>query len=149
MKDLAESVIEDVRKMSAISREVVLREGTHVPTAVIHTMEGTITVALPFKDAHQKRALLDFVRKRAVEFHAFAVTAITCAKIVDPRSGVEEESLVFATAIQGGRPHFMVQTFSRGPDRRVVAFGEPKEGDHAAMPGQMLIVPAWEEEVRH
>jgi hypothetical protein len=89
------------------------------------------------------------VRKKAVESHAYAVTTVTCARIVDSRSGDEEEALIMATAIQGGRPYYCRQSYIRDRDRRVIAFGELVEGDAAAMPGQMLIMPDWDEQTCH
>ncbi len=126
-----------------------MEHGTHLPTAILHTIEGAVPIVLPFKNNEQKRELVEFVKKQAVLRQAFAVTTVTCARIVDSRTGREQESLVLSTAIQGGRPHFMVQNFMRGPDREVIGFGEPQEGDLAAMPGQMMIIPQWHEEVSH
>jgi hypothetical protein len=144
-----QSVIKSVHAVLSIARETLLREGSHLPTAILHTLEGLFPIVLPFKDDDQKKALMEVVKKQAIEQHAFAVTAITCGRIIDSRTGEEEESLVIATAIQGGSPHVIVQSYVRGPDRRVIAFGDVTEGDAAAMPGQMMIVPPWEEETRH
>ncbi len=142
-------IFETVRQICLIARQTLLDQGSHLPTAVLHTMEGMHAIVLPFKDAGQKRALVDFVKEQALMRHAYAVTTVTCARVVDSRTGEEEESLVVATSIQGGRPHFVVQRYLRGPDRHVIAFDEVEEGDLAAMPGQMMIVPPWQDEVRH
>ena len=144
-----QSVILTVKEILSISKRTLLDEGTHLPTAVLHTMEGMFPIVLPFKNQEQKAALVEFVKKQALERHAFAVTTVTCARVVDSRTGEEEESLVLTTAIQGGRPHVVVQPYVRGPDRSVTGFGDAEEGDAAAMPGQMMIIPDWEEEVCH
>ena len=146
---VSDSIKEVVRTISEVARETLLQQGTHLPTAVIHTLEGAVTIVLPFKDDAQKRALVAYVRKKALEDHAYAVTTVTCARIVDSRSGDEEEAIVMATAIQGGRPHYCRQSFIRDSDRHVIAFGELVEGDAAAMPGQMLIMPDWDELTCH
>lgn len=144
-----DTIREVVRTISRIARQTLLEQGSHLPTAVLHTVEGMVTIVLPFKDDTQKRALVDYVRRKALECHAFAVTTVTCAQIVDARSGDQEEALVLATAIQGGKPYYCRQSYIRDQDRHVIAFGELVEGDHAAMPGQMMILPNWEEEISH
>ena len=144
-----QSVIDAAREILSVARKTILEEGTHLPTAVLHTMDGMFPILLPFKNNEQKGALVEFVKQQAIERHAFAVTMVTCGRIVDSRTGEEEESLVLATSIQGGRPHLIVQSYLRGPDRHVIAFGDVKEGDLAAMPGQMMIIPPWDEEVSH
>jgi len=144
-----QAVPETVREIVAIAKRTLLELGTHIPTAVLHTLEGIVPIVLPFKDDAHKRALVDYVKNQALARHAYAVTTVTSARIVDSRTGAEEECLVVATSIRGGRPHFMVLRYVRGPDKQVIEFGESSEGDLAAMPGQMLIVPSWEDEVSH
>ncbi len=147
MIDAEQTVIERAKEILAIARQNLVEFGSLLPTAVLHTIDGMFPIVLPFKDARQKKALVAFVKKQALEMQAYAITTVTCARVVDSRTGIEEESIVLATAIQGGRPHSMMQTYLRGPDRRVAAFGEPIEGDEAAMPGQMMIIPDWEKEL--
>jgi hypothetical protein len=143
------TVAEAVQEIVSIAKTTLMETGTHLPTAVLHTVEGMVPIVLPFKDDAQKRALVDYVKVQALARHAYAVTTVTSAKIVDSRTGAEEECLVLATSIRGGRPHFIVQKFVRARDKRVLEFGESAEGDLAATPGQMLIVPPWEDEVSH
>lgn len=143
------SVVGTVRQILAVARSTLQQHGTHLPTAVLHTLEGVLPIVLPFKNDEQKRALVEYVKKEAIERHAFAVTTITCARVVDSRTGSESEALVLATAIQGGGPYTVVQHFSRHSDRSIGLFGELTEGDEAAMPGQMIIFPDWQEEVGH
>lgn len=144
-----QAVAETVQEIVSIAKKTLLESGTHIPTAVLHTLEGMVPIVLPFKNDTQKRRLVDYVKDQALVWHAYAVTTVTSAKIVNSRTGEEEECLVVATSIRGGRPHFMVQRFVRGPDKQVLEFGECTEGDLAATPGQMLIVPPWEDEVSH
>jgi hypothetical protein len=144
-----ETVIEAVRAILPIARQTLLQDGSHLPTALLHTFDGILPYVLPFKDDEEKKALTKYVRELALEKHAYAVTMVTCARVIDSRTGEEKESLVLATSIQGGSPHVLTQGFTRGPDRRVVAFAEPEEGDHAALPGQMFIIPTWDDEIGH
>ncbi len=144
-----ESIKEVVRTISGIARQTLLQQGGHLPTAVLHTLEGMVTLVLPFKDGAQRKSLVDYVRRKALESHAYAVTTITCARIVDSRSGEEEESIVIATAIQGGRPYYCRQSYIRDCDQHVIAFGELVEGESAALPGQMLVIPDWDQQTRH
>jgi len=144
-----QTVAETVKEIVAIAKKTLVETGTHIPTAVLHTIEGMLPIVMPFKNDRQKRALVDYVKEQALERHAYAVTTVTSARIVDSRSGKEEECLVVATSIRGGRPHYMVQRYVRGSDKHVLEFGECTEGDLAATPGQMLIVPPWEDEVSH
>ncbi|MBM3298798.1 MAG: hypothetical protein FJY85_02445 [Deltaproteobacteria bacterium] len=143
------NVVEAVRRIVSIAQATLREQGTHIPTAVVHTLEGLFPILLPFKDAEQKRALVDYVKEQALESHAYAVTTITCAKIVDSRTGCEDEALVLATSVQGGRPYMVVQRFSRDSNRVVHELGELIEGDEAAMPGQMIIFPDWDQESKH
>ena len=144
-----ESVVEAVRAVLPIARQTLLQEGSHLPTALIHTLDGILTCVLPFKDDEQKRTLVDYVKQQAIKKHAYAVTTVTCARVTDSRTGEEQETIVVATAIQGGPPHIVTQDFIRDPDKKLIAFSEPEEGAHAALPGQMFIIPAWEEETGH
>ncbi len=142
-------IAERVRKIAAIARLNLREQGTHLPTAILHTMDGMFPIVLPFKNDEQKRALIDYVKDQAIQRHAFALTTVSCALVVDSRTGREEETLVLTTAIQGGSPYVAVQTFARGDDDVVAGFGELVEGDRAAGPGQMTIFPNWEGETRH
>jgi hypothetical protein len=144
--DLYEMIVGHVREMLPIARLTLEEQGTHLPTAILHTETGMLPMVLPFKDDEQRRALTEHVKRKALEKSAYAVTTVTCARIVDARTSEEHESLVLATCIHRGRPYFVAQSFVRGPDRRVVSFGEVLEGDEAAMPGQMMIIPEWQEE---
>jgi hypothetical protein len=147
--DVNQTIIETVRQLLAIARSTLEQDGAHLPTAILHTVEGMIPIVLPFKDELQRRSLVDFVKKEAVERHCFAVTTITSARIVDARSGLEQECLVLATSVQGGRSYVVVQYFSRNEDSDGIDFGEIVEGEDADMPGQMTIFPDWDEEVCH
>ncbi len=143
------SIAEAVRAILSTARTTLVEQGTHLPTAILHTLEGLIPMVLPFKDDAQKKGLVDYVKAQALERHAYAVTMVTCAHIVNSRTGGEEEALVIATTVQGGVPSVVLQHFSRDADGVAVAFGDVIEGEDAAMPGQMLIFPDWEQEVRH
>jgi len=143
------SVAEAVRAILPVARATLVEHGTHLPTAILHTLEGLIPVILPFKDDEQKKGLVEYVKTQALERHAYAVTAVTCAHIVDSRTGKEEEALVVATTVQGGRPYVVIQPFTRDTNGVASVFGDVVEGEEAVMPGQMLIFPDWDEEVRH
>lgn len=143
------SINEAIRKIVRIACKTLRQEGTHIPTAVLHTLEGVYPIVLPFKNDEQRRALVDFVKTQALEKHAFAVTTVTCAKVVDSRTKEEREVLVIATTVQGGKPRVAVQPFTRNADKAIDGFGALIEGEEAAMPGQMMIFPDWEEETRH
>jgi len=142
-------ITETVREILRIARRTLQEEGAHLPTAILHTMGRMIPIVLPFKDDEQKRALVELVKKQALEKSAYAITTITCARIVDSRTGQVQESLILTTSIQRGRPHVVVQPFSRDADRRVIGFGEMIEGERAGMPGQMMILPDWDAEISH
>ena len=144
-----DSIAYAVKEILGIARATLEEHGSHLPTAILHTLEGLLPIVLPFKSEEQKKGLVEYVKIQAVQRHAYAVTTVTCAKIVDSRSGEEEEAIIAGTVIQGGSPYVMVQRFFRNEDRVVTRFEDPTEGDHAAMPGQMLIFPDWEEEIRH
>lgn len=147
--DLYELVVGQVRELLPIAQGTLREYGTHFPTAILHTPDGLVPIVLPFKNDDQKRAMVARVKVQATEASAYAVTMITCARVVDSRTDEEYESLVLTTSVYRGPPHFMTQPFFRDADRRVVAFAEPREGDDAAMPGQMMIVPEWEDELEH
>lgn len=147
--DVEASIAEAVRAILSIARTTLLEHGTHLPTAILHTLEGLFPIVLPFKNDEQKRGLVDYVKTQALNRQAYAVTAVTCALIVDSRTGKEEEALVVATTIQGGLPVVTIQMFSRNAGGAPAVFGDIVEGEDAVMPGQMLIYPDWEEEVRH
>ena len=149
MIDVEHTIIDRVKTILAIARKNLLETGSQLPMAILHTFEGVFPIVLPFKDVDQKQALIEFVKDQALEKQAFAVSTITCAKIVDSRTGENEESIVIATAVQGGRPYYASQSYVRGPDRQVLSFGEEVEGDSAATPGQMMILPEWDLETRH
>jgi hypothetical protein len=143
------AVEESVRKILPIARATLSQQGTHLPTAILHTLEGLLPIVLPFEEDEQRRALVAYVKRQAVERHAFAVTMVTCARVVDSRTGDEEEALVLVTSVQGGCPCAVTQRFWRDDDHAVSRFGEVVEGDEAVTPGQMMILPDWDEEVRH
>jgi hypothetical protein len=147
--EVEQAVKDIVPEILAMARGALLDQGTFLPTAFVHTKDGLFPLLLPFKDDMQKKALVDMVKKEAVRLHAYAVTTITCARIVDTRTGEEEESLVVTTAIRGGVPHIAEQSFKRGDNRVVLYFGEVCEGDSAGRPGQMMILPDWNEEPVH
>ncbi len=149
MIEVEQAVIDAVPEIMAMARGALLDQGTFLPTAIVHTKDGLSPLILPFKDDEQKKTLVDLVKKEAVRLHAYAVTTVTCARIVDTRTGEEEESLVLTTAIRGGEPHIAVQPFTRGEDQVVLYFGEISEGDSAGRPGQMMILPDWNEEPIH
>jgi hypothetical protein len=144
-----ESVVQSVRQILPVARETLQRQGCHIPTAVLHTLDGMIPIVLPYDSTEERNALIDYVKAQALAKHAFAVTTVTAVRVVDSRSETEEEALVLATAIQGGRPYVVVQKFSRDLDRAVERFGDVVEGDEAAGPGQMIIFPDWHEERYH
>ncbi len=143
-----ESIVSTVRELLSVARYTLQQWGCHLPTSVLHTMNGTVPIVLPFKNNEQKKALVEYVKKQALSSFSFAVTTITAAKVVDSRTGGEQECLVLATSIQGGKLHVLVQYFSRGDDG-IITFGEIIEGDEAIMPGQMVIYPDWAEETSH
>jgi len=144
-----QSIVDTVREILGIARHTLAQEGTHFPTAVLHTMGGMVPMVLPFKDDEQRKALVAYVKQRSVEIHAFAVSTITCARIVDSRTGEEQECLVVATTVQGGLPYVVVQHFARTEPSRAIDFGDVIEGEDAVMPGQMMIFPDWDDEVCH
>ncbi len=92
MIDAEQTVIEQVKEILAIARQNLLEFGSHLPTAVLHTIDGIFPIVLPFKDAHQKKALVSFVKKQALQIQAYAITTVTCARVVDSRTGKEEGS---------------------------------------------------------
>ncbi len=147
--DLNTSIQDAIRNLLEIAKFTLQEHNAHMPTAILHSFEGTVPIVLPYEDNEQKRSLTEYVKNEAIKNHAYAVTVISSAKIVDSRSGDEEECLVLATSIQGGRPYVVVQHFERDIERRLITFGEVIEGEAAEMPGQMLIIPDWDQELCH
>ena len=147
--DLKESVVEAVQEILRIARSSLEEQGTHPPTAILHTIERMIPIVMPFENDGEKAALTERVKKQVAQHHAHAVTTVTSAQIVDSRTGEKQQCLVAATAMQGGRPYVAVQYFSKDEDTGAVEFGEVIEGEDAEMPGQMIIIPEWEEETCH
>lgn len=146
---LHDLVRDSVRAILGIARETLVRHGTHLPTAVLHTMQGLIPIVLPFKDDEQKRALVNYVKRQAIDTHAFAVTTVTNARIRDSRTGREQECLVLATVVQRGTPYVLLQHYWKDEQNGTVEFGKAVTGDEAVMPGQMMIFPDWDEETCH
>jgi hypothetical protein len=144
-----QSIDDTLKKILEIARFTLQEHKSHLPTAILHTLEGIFPIVLPFKDDEQKRALMEYVKKQAIESHAFAVTTVTSARVVDSRTGAEEECLVLATVVQRGKPHVVLQYFSRDEKRGVIEFGEVVDGEEAVIPGQMIIFPEWEDEIAH
>ena len=142
-----QSIMDAIRQILDVARYTLLEQQTHLPTAILHTWEGMFPYVLPFKSARQKEALVDFVKEQVREKQAFAVTTVTLGRIVNSRTGADEECLVMVTVIQPGRSYAITQTFVRDELRNTLEFGELREGDDAAMPGQMAIFPIWENEI--
>ncbi len=147
--DLRDNIASVVQEILRIARYTLQEQGTHLPTAILHTLDRMIPIVLPFKDDEQKASLTAHVKKQVALNDAHAVTTITSAKIVDARTGGQRQCLVVATAMQGGRPYVVLQYFSKNEDTGIVDFGEVVEGEDAEMPGQMVIIPEWEEEICH
>ena len=143
-----QSIDEALKKILEIARFTLQEQKAHLPTAILHTLEGIFPIVLPFKNDEQKRALVEYVKKQAIESHAFAVTTVTSARIVNSRTGEEQECLVSATVVQRGKTYVVLQYFSRDATG-AIEFGEVVEGEDAIIPGQMIIFPEWEEEVAH
>jgi hypothetical protein len=144
-----ESVVRSVRQILVVARETLQQQRCHIPTAVLHTLDGMIPIVLPYESTDERNTLVDYVKEQALERHAYAVTTVTAVRVLDSRTGEEEEALVLATAVQGGRPHVVVQKFFRDGEQAVERFGDVVEGDEAAGPGQMIIFPDWHEERYH
>lgn len=140
-----ESVKRAVEVMLPIARDTLRRDGCHSPTAVLHTLTGVIPILLTFQDIVQRRDQVEQVKVMALEEDAFAVSAITSAKVVDYRSSEFEEALVIATTIRGAKPYVVTQSFLRDPNGAVTSFKDPLEGEDAFMVGQMMIFPEWDE----
>lgn len=147
--DLKETIVSTAREILRIARYTLQEQGIHLPTAILHTMDRMIPIVLPFKDETQKAALTAHVKQQSALNSAHAVTTVTSAKVVDSRTSEEQQCLVVATAIQGGRPHVILQYFSRDEDTGLIEFGEVVEGEDAELPGQMIIIPEWEEGIWH
>lgn len=140
-----ESVKRAVNLILPIARDTLKRDGSHSPTAVLHTMKGAIPVLMTFQDIVQRRDQVGLVKNMALEENAFAVSAITCAKVVDHRLNVFEESLVIATTVRGMNPYIVTQGFFRDSSGKVTRFGDPVEGEDAWVLGQMMIFPEWDQ----
>jgi hypothetical protein len=147
--DLKSSIVSLVHEILHIARYTLQEHGTHLPTAILHTMDRMIPIVLPFKDDEQKSALTEHVKKQVAMNHAHAVTTITTARIVDSRTGKQQQCLVIATSIQGGRPYVVLQYFSKNEETGIIDFGLLVEGEDAEIPGQMIIIPEWEEGICH
>jgi len=144
-----QSINDTLKKILEIARFTLQEHKSHLPTAILHTLEGIVPIVLPFKNDEQKRALMEYVKKQAIESHAFAVTTVTSARVVNSRTAAEQECLVLATVVQRGKPYIVLQYFSRDEERGAIEFGAVVEGEEAVIPGQMIIFPEWEDEVEH
>ncbi len=139
-------VVESVRQMIPIARQNLQTSGSHTPTAILHTMSGLLPILLPFENNEQKRECVEYVKKEALQRHAYAVTTITNSSIIDCRTGSGEEALVLATSIQGGQPYILIQKYTRDKFGLIKDFHDIVEGDEAFIVGQMLIFPDWDME---
>lgn len=142
-------IVESVRRMAPIARKTLLASGSHIPTAILHTMSGLFPIIIPYETQEQKKTLVEYVKKEAIERHAFAVTTITNSSIIDCRTGMGEEALVLATSIQGGLPYVVIQKYTRNELGAIANFHDILEGDDAAIIGQMIIFPDWDLEHEH
>ena len=142
-------IVESVREMTPIARNTLKSLGSHIPTAILHTVSGLFTMVLPFESDQQKRLYVDCVKREALKRNAFAVTTITNTSITDCRNGFAEEALVLATSIQGGQPYVVIQKYTRDEFGAIKNFDEIVEGDDAFIVGQMLIFPDWSLERTH
>ncbi len=139
-----EAVKKAVSVILPIARDTLRRDGSHSPTAVLHTMNGAIPVLMTFQDTTQRREQVEQVKIMALQENAYAVSAITCAKVVDHRSNAFEETLVIATAVRGMSPYIVTQNFFRDSSGGIKDFSDPVEGEDAWVLGQMLIFPEWD-----
>lgn len=139
-----ESVKRAVKVMAPIARDTLKRDGSHSPTAVLHTMSGVIPVLMTFQDAAQRKDQVEQVKIMALTENAYAVSAITCARVIDCRSSHYEEALVIATTVRDCSPYILTQNFLRDNNGNVVSFEDPVEGDDAWTIGQMMIFPDWD-----
>lgn len=142
-------IVESVRKMAQIARQTLQKSGSHTPTAILHTISGLLPIVLPYENHEQKIECVEYVKKEALERHAYAVTTITNSSIVDCRTGTGEEALVLATSIQGGQPYVVIQKYTRDKAGLINSFEDITEGEDAAIIGQMLIFPDWDRERTH
>jgi hypothetical protein len=138
-----------IERLLEIARFTLQEHRAHMPVAIVHIMEGAIPIPLPFENSEERKTMVEYVKSVAVETHGYAVTVITSARVVDSRTKAEEECLVLATSVQGGKTHVMIQPFTRNADRGIIEFGPSVEGEQAEMPGQMFIFPEWDQETRH
>ena len=155
MSDFAMIIVDDsikevVRTISGIARQTLLQQGSHLPTAVLHTLEGMVTFVLPFKDDVQKKALVDYVRKKALESHAYAVTTVTSARIVDSRSGRRRRGYRDRHLNPGGgSPTIAGNLTSETVTATSLLSGNSWKGRSLHYRGQMLIIPDWDRQTRH
>jgi hypothetical protein len=120
-----------------------------MPTAILHIPDGYLPIVLPYETEDQKHALVKYVKDQVIQLHAFALTTISSAKVVNFRTGAKSECLVLATVMRGNAVHTVVQEFERDQDRGLIEFGRVIKGEDAQMPGQMIIFPEWAPEVYH
>jgi hypothetical protein len=130
--------------MLPIARDTIRRDGAHSPTAILHTVSRVIPVMMTFQDIRQRRDQVEEVKKMALEEDAYAVSAISCARVVDCRLSVYEEALVIATTARGLPPYFVKQNFIRDAQGNVIMFEDPVKGEDAWAIGQMMILPEWD-----
>jgi hypothetical protein len=149
MTQTVTSIEHVVQHILRIARKTLVESGAHIPTAVLHTTGGYVPIIMPFKDDQQKRALMERVKEQVLDAQAYAVTTVTCARLVDNRTGEEDELLVLATCVRSARPYVVFQPFHRDRHGRVVSFGNVVTGEDAEIPGQMMIIPDWDAEARH
>ncbi len=67
-------IVESVRSMAPIARKTLLASGSHIPTAILHTMSGLFPIIIPYETQEQKKLLVEYVKKEAIKRHAFALT---------------------------------------------------------------------------
>ena len=144
-----EIIVESVRKIVPIARQTLQLSGTHSPTAILHTISGFFPIVMSFENPDEKKEVVEFVKKEALERNAYAVTTVTNSVIIDCRSGAGEEALVLATSIQGGQPYIVMQKYARNVLGHVYSFHEMIEGEDAVVVGQMLIFPEWDRQTSH
>jgi|GEM_PF-4744761 len=82
-----EIIVESVRKIAPIARQTLQRSGTHSPTAILHTVSGFFPIVMSYENPDEKKEVVEFVKKEALEKNAYAVTTITNSIIIDCRSG--------------------------------------------------------------
>jgi len=142
-----ETIVRSVRSIAPIARQTLQLSGNHSPTAILHTVSGFYPIVMSYENPDQKKAVVEFVKKEALERDAYAVTTVTNSIIIDCRSGAQEEALVLATSIQGGQPYVVMQKYDR--TGHIYSFHEMIEGEEAVVAGQMLIFPEWDRVTSH